>query len=512
MATPLALPHPPSHSSSHSPHPASAAPRSFQARFGSLVHSGITAIPNALYDHQATLGLSFHQVGLIGAILRYRWDGRLPYPSLAKIAHRCGLSQRSLQRSCRALQQKGLLTIRSRGGASGQAQQTNTYDFSPLFARLVALQRQRPVPSADAPAPDRSLPDKATVVTAPPPDLSVGGVTDLSPPIHKENPERKDPTHQQSPQTKPAKPATSSPPPNQVCVQSANLLKEHGVSPPVATRLAGQHRPEQIAAKVQLLAWLHRARPGCIHNPGAWLHKAIQEDYQAPAGFTTREERDAAEQAQRAEQKRERGEEEHRRQEMAQRTPAQWAHTRALVWAGRYQVQQGQEPTAAEIAAQEQVFLDEQHRQEHGDPAPGPKAPSEIPSGGQPMAQLSQRAPVSVSPPSPPRQEPTQARAAVEPERAAMQQEYRAKLQHWIEQQEHLRGKQPSPHEVKAQWAMFMAELIEREQGSRPSSTQDQHPAPSAQSGGTVLGQVLEGMAARLASRSAAPSPAGASP
>ena len=133
MTTPPASPYPPSRSSSHSPHPASASPRSFQARFGSLVHSGITAIPNALYDHQATLGLSFHQVGLIGAILRYRWDGRLPYPSLRKLASTSGISHRSMQLSCRQLQQQGLLLIRSRGGAPGQAQQTNTYDFSPCL-------------------------------------------------------------------------------------------------------------------------------------------------------------------------------------------------------------------------------------------------------------------------------------------------------------------------------------------------------------------------------------------
>ncbi|MAE28208.1 MAG: hypothetical protein CMJ87_04385 [Planctomycetes bacterium] len=125
---------------------------------------------------------------------------------------------------------------------------------------------------------------------------------------------------------------------------------------------------------------------------------------------------------------------------------------------------------------------------------------------------------VSASPPTLPQQEEALASAAVAPERAAIQQEYRAKLQRWVRQQERLRGEPPSSHETKAQWAMFMVELIEREQASRPSSTQDQRSTAPAPSGdtvepiGKVVGHVLDGMAARLESRSAAPSPAGVAP
>jgi hypothetical protein len=99
-----------------------------------------------------------------------------------------------------------------------------------------------------------------------------------------------------------------------------------------------------------------------------------------------------------------------------------------------------------------------------------------------------------------------------------MQQEYRARLKRWLQQQEHLRGERPSSHEVKAQWAIFMVELIEREQGRRLSRGQERGPASPAQSGdpvepiGKVVGQVLEGMADGLEGRAAAPSPAGAAP
>jgi hypothetical protein len=110
--------------------------RGFAQRFGpTLLQGGITPIPSTLYRYQGTLGLTAQEVWFIGYILMYKWDAALPYPSLIRMAEDTGMSRRNLQRIKDSLVAKGALVLIPRHTAEGR-QDSNAYDFRPLFARL----------------------------------------------------------------------------------------------------------------------------------------------------------------------------------------------------------------------------------------------------------------------------------------------------------------------------------------------------------------------------------------
>jgi hypothetical protein len=72
----------------------------------------------------------------------------------------------------------------------------------------------------------------------------------------------------------------------------------------VAQRLAKHYSRERITEKLEFLDFLTEEAPDKVQNPHGWLRRAIEEDYGAPDGFLSKEERDrlAAEEAERAEE------------------------------------------------------------------------------------------------------------------------------------------------------------------------------------------------------------------
>lgn len=71
-------------------------------------------------------------------------------------------------------------------------------------------------------------------------------------------------------------------------------LMDHGISRPVARRLARLYPAEYIQAKEQYLDFLVDARPHEVKKPAAWLRKAIEDDYSAPDGFISPADREQA--------------------------------------------------------------------------------------------------------------------------------------------------------------------------------------------------------------------------
>ncbi len=135
---------------------------SWAARYGrAILRDGVAAIPSALYRYQGVLDLSAQEVWLIACILAHKWDADLPHPSLKQIAEHTGLDLRWLKRLRAGLCTKDLLRILPRQDASGR-QDSNSYDFGPLFARLETLI------AADPPPENAIRPDDAP--TAPGPD------------------------------------------------------------------------------------------------------------------------------------------------------------------------------------------------------------------------------------------------------------------------------------------------------------------------------------------------------
>ena len=81
-------------------------------------------------------------------------------------------------------------------------------------------------------------------------------------------------------------------------------LIDQGISEGVAKRLARRYSRKRVEEKISFLAFLVDERPEEVKKPAAWLRRAIEENYGAPDGFLSKEERErlAAEEAQRAEE------------------------------------------------------------------------------------------------------------------------------------------------------------------------------------------------------------------
>jgi hypothetical protein len=106
---------------------------SFLARYGRVILSyGIAAVPRAIFTHQKVLGLTAQQVWFVCYVLSFQWDAALPYPSINKMAERTGYSKQQLHTIKGELVAKGYLEI-VRRTADGGGNDTNLYDFSPLF-------------------------------------------------------------------------------------------------------------------------------------------------------------------------------------------------------------------------------------------------------------------------------------------------------------------------------------------------------------------------------------------
>jgi len=68
-------------------------------------------------------------------------------------------------------------------------------------------------------------------------------------------------------------------------------LLDQGISRPAARKLARTYPADYITLKLEYLAYLLAKRPHEVKKPAAWLRKAIEDDYSAPDGFISHEER-----------------------------------------------------------------------------------------------------------------------------------------------------------------------------------------------------------------------------
>lgn len=99
-------------------------------------------------------------------------------------------------------------------------------------------------------------------------------------------------------------------------------LSDLGLAKKVAQQLANKHNREHIFEKIDYLQFLLDDRPDQVKNPRGWLRSAIEEDYGAPDGFVTAEERQHQAEA---EQRRQQAEEADRQAALAAAEQAQKA-------------------------------------------------------------------------------------------------------------------------------------------------------------------------------------------
>lgn len=80
-------------------------------RWGAAADAGFVPVPNSLLRAQYKLGLSSNDVVVLLNLLLHWWHrDRLPFPRSTAIASRTGLNVRTVQRSLRVMQAKGLIT------------------------------------------------------------------------------------------------------------------------------------------------------------------------------------------------------------------------------------------------------------------------------------------------------------------------------------------------------------------------------------------------------------------
>jgi hypothetical protein len=70
-------------------------------------------------------------------------------------------------------------------------------------------------------------------------------------------------------------------------------LTSHGLSKRVSQRLAKRYKRERIFEKIDYLEYLREHAPQKVKSPTGWLRRAIEENYSAPDGYKTSEQRNA---------------------------------------------------------------------------------------------------------------------------------------------------------------------------------------------------------------------------
>jgi predicted transcriptional regulator len=112
-------------------------------RWGEAAMAGFMPVPNSLMRAQAKLKLTVTQMVVLLNLLLHWWHSeRMPFPSTPAIAKRSGLSVRTVQRSLRELEKKGLIArVRGRPQYDGTRYENMRarYDLTGLRDQLSEL-------------------------------------------------------------------------------------------------------------------------------------------------------------------------------------------------------------------------------------------------------------------------------------------------------------------------------------------------------------------------------------
>lgn len=127
-------------------------------RFGQdIMAAGFTSIPNRLIQNFTRLGITHSEMMFVVVVWYSWWHKDEPYPTLATIAHRLGVSWRQTHRYAKSLENKGFVMITHRANSNG-GQDASEYDFGPLLEAVLDLPPDGSVmaPSVrfDRPTPD----------------------------------------------------------------------------------------------------------------------------------------------------------------------------------------------------------------------------------------------------------------------------------------------------------------------------------------------------------------------
>ncbi len=269
-------------------------------RFGDeILQAGFTSVPNLLLRYQARLEITASEFNFILQVWYHWWNDQDPYPSLATIGTRMGLSRRQVRRYSESLRDKGLLIVRERT-TQGQGQVTSEYDFTPLLGQLRSLYRSEQAHHS------QSNFSRRTDLTAPPrTDLTDGGGTNMTDgPRSKMSSEEysveEDTEQQHVGVVKASTQNFSDAATHDDSATVIQALTMFGLTRKVAERYGRDYPPAYLLAKLELCTWLvDRKSPLVAKNPAGYLRRAIEDDYAPPAEFVPKAQREAKKQEQR---------------------------------------------------------------------------------------------------------------------------------------------------------------------------------------------------------------------
>ena len=114
-----------------------AARHSIAERWGgdaAVLAEGFVAVPRAFLRLAGTFrpSLSPAETLFVIQLMSWKWDDRAPFPGYSTVANRMGVSVPYARKIARSLERKKLLRRQVRRG------QTNRFDLTPLFAKLIA--------------------------------------------------------------------------------------------------------------------------------------------------------------------------------------------------------------------------------------------------------------------------------------------------------------------------------------------------------------------------------------
>lgn len=110
-----------------------------KAKWRTSLKAGWTVIPSALIRGLPRLHVDASGLAVLICLIDYWWaPDDLPWPSKKALAERLGVSERTIQRTLKRLQEEALIKADPRYRSHG-GQTSNRYDLSPLVAKLEAI-------------------------------------------------------------------------------------------------------------------------------------------------------------------------------------------------------------------------------------------------------------------------------------------------------------------------------------------------------------------------------------
>ena len=111
--------------------------RSLEKRWSKeVLEPGFTFVPSVILRAQARLHIDATELAVLLHLIDHWWeDDAMPFPSKKRLAERLGVSEKTVQRAVKRLEDEGLIKRHPRSHASG-GQASNRYDLSPLVEKL----------------------------------------------------------------------------------------------------------------------------------------------------------------------------------------------------------------------------------------------------------------------------------------------------------------------------------------------------------------------------------------